>query len=973
MRASDGSSGSLPSGTVTLMFTDIEGSTELWDRLGDGFAPVLGTHNVILRDAVAAHNGVVVKTEGDAFMMAFASPVDAVRCAISAQRDLQRQQWPGPVGELRVRMGLHTGAPLLRDGDYLGPPVNRAARICDAGHGQQILVSGVTARLVQEQRLEGLELRDLGHHQLPGLSEPTRLYQVCHPDLPRGAFPPVRTLDHHPHNLPQALTSFVGRDAELRDVERLLAHEDARLLTLTGPGGSGKTRLALAVAGQQLSRFPDGVWFVDLSAVRDTDHLITEIGTSVGMKFQPTEAPLGQVKRHFERKRALLVLDNFEQVADAAEAVVDLLGNSEHLRCLITSRERLRVSGEHEYRVPPLALPPDTDALDALSRCDSVTLFLERAHQVAAGFGLTQQVARTVAQICHRVDGIPLAIELAAARVRTMTPSEILSRLERSFDILGSRDRDVPERQRTLANVLDWSYGLLEPEEQEGLAALAVFQGGCTLKAAEEVLTTSAVLDLLESLAGKSLLVTEEVSGQTRYLLFPAATHEYAARRLSESESHVDVRARHAAYYLQLAEAHKDMLIGPDQERAVAALTPEMDNIRAGRTWLASRRDGQGAARYALATSRLMRLLGLWEERREWATQAKSVLGEDAPPQVVGDLLHTLALAHHDLCDYDAARGTYEDSLAIRRRLDNREGMAATLNNLGIIAWARGDYEEARARYQESLDIQRELDDQRGVGASLSNLGSIACTVGDYKEAERLYQESLEKYRRLGESSSIANVLNNLGDLARRRGAYDEAEQHHRESLLLRQSLGDQSGIAASLNNLAEVACRQGDLTSAEQLCSDSLRMRRDLGDQRGVAMSLSTLGTIASASGRHQEGEAHLHKSLEAAHKLGERAMVALVLWELGHLYRAAGIRERAAELLACARAQLAEIGVRRGYEVSEINRELRELEKALGEAELAAAMIRGEAMSLDSAVQEVMHQDPLCQSGAGHRRRER
>jgi class 3 adenylate cyclase len=477
----------LPSGTVTFLFTDIEGSTALWERDSAAMQRAVERHLAILRDAIAAHDGVLFKTIGDAVQAAFGTASQALAAAIVAQAALQAEPWPDPPGPLRVRMALHAGVAEPVAGDYLAPSLNRLARLLAAGHGGQILVTEVVRRLLEGPHPAQATFRSLGEHRLRDLLEPEEVFQVVAPGLEQ-RFPPLRSLPSHPTNLAAPATPLIGRDAEIGEILRLLEGE-ARLLTITGPGGTGKTRLALEVAAEALSRFPDGVYFVDLSPLRDPVYVTPTIAGVLGVREAASEPLRDTLARYLAQRRLLLVLDNCEHVLEAAFDIVALLAAAPHLAILATSREPLHVQAEQEYPLAPLPLPAAQSEADlaTLSRIPSVALFVARAQAIDSRFALTAENAVAVAAICRRLDGLPLAIELAAARVRLLPPAALLARLERRLAILTGGARDLPARQRTLRDTIAWSHELLTPEEQLLFRRLAVFVGGFTLEGAESV------------------------------------------------------------------------------------------------------------------------------------------------------------------------------------------------------------------------------------------------------------------------------------------------------------------------------------------------------------------------------------------------------------------------------------------------------------------------------------------------------
>ena len=593
--------GSPPEAALTFLFTDVEGSTRLWEQYPREMQGALERHDRILHTAITAAAGGVVKTTGDGLMAVFADAGAAVSAAMSAQRALAAEPWPATC-PIRVRMGIHTGDAEARGGDYFGPAVYRAARIMAVGHGGQVLLSGVTAGLVEAGLPAGRTLRDLGQHRLKDLGRAERLVQVAETGLP-SEFPPLATLDRRPNNLPIQASAFVGRDAVLRDLRARLDDPAIRLVTLTGPGGTGKTRLALRAAADQIDRFPDGVFFVDLVPAIDADGVLGLIASTVGVADSTERSPLNELRRHFRSQGVLLVLDNFEQAAAAGPILLDLLADCPGLKLLVTSRQALRVRGENVVSVPPLSLPEATDragTADELSQFEAIQLFVERARAVRSDFRLTDENAAAVAEICRRLDGLPLAIELATARMNLFTPEALRDRLGSRLKLLGGGARDLPARQRTLRATIEWSYQLLDPPEQRLLALLSVVAGA----AVEAVEATAAGLDAaagvalapldgLGSLLDKSLVLQAERSGgdESPRIVLLETIREYAAEQLaSRPEFAAAARDHHARYFADLATNVSAPAADPDGVAAGDAVALESDNLRiAWRHWVAQR------------------------------------------------------------------------------------------------------------------------------------------------------------------------------------------------------------------------------------------------------------------------------------------------------------------------------------------------------------------------------------------------
>src|SRR5215207_4909116 len=589
----------LPSGTVTFLFSDIEGSTAHWERDRPVMAEAVQRHLAVLDAAIQTHGGVHFKTIGDAVQAAFPTAPAAVAAAVDAQRALLAAEW-GAIGPLRVRMALHAGeaTPDIR-GDFLAAPLNRLSRLLSAGHGGQILLSQTVQQLSRGALPPGTELRDLGEHRLRDLLEPEHVFQLLHPDLP-DRFPPLKSLGSRPNNLPRQPTAFVGREAEVRQVVDLLRREEVELLTLTGPGGTGKTRLALQAAAELLEDFADGVFFVPLAPLTASDLVPSAIASALGLRDEG-ERPLPDRLRDFlTDKQLLLLLDNVEHVSDAASLVADLLAAAPGLEVLATSRAPLRVRAEWEYPVAPLGLPPrQIPPPEQLVQYEAVRLFVARAQAVKPDFAVDDGNAAAVAEICRRLDGLPLAIELAAARVRMLPPPALLARLDKRLPLLTGGARDAPERQRTLRDTIAWSHDLLAPEERVLFRRLAVFAGGCTLEAAEAVGNQDGALDAfggLERLCEHSL-VRQDVGpgGQPRFVMLETI-REFGLERLAESGEEAAIRKGHAALFMELAEAAAPALTGPDPGPWLDQLETEHDNLR-GALWWAVSTDGKVGVR----------------------------------------------------------------------------------------------------------------------------------------------------------------------------------------------------------------------------------------------------------------------------------------------------------------------------------------------------------------------------------------
>ena len=806
----------LPTGTVTFLFTDIEGSTRLLQALGDQYPAVHDKHAAIIRQAVAEAGGVEVSTHGDAFFVVFASPAGAVRAAVAAQRGLAAHDWsPGPA--VRVRMGLHTGEGTLGGDDYVGIDVHRAARIADAAHGGQVIVSDATRGLVQHALPAGVSLRDLGPHQLRGIEDLERLHQLVVEGLPAD-FPPPRTPDARPGNLPPPLSSFVGREEELAAVERLLDH--TRLLTLTGPGGSGKTRLALQAAADLLTRYEDGAFFVDLSPVTDPDLVPAAAAKVLGVPEAAGRPVLEEVKDHLRNRELLLVADNFEQVTEAGPVIEELLLCAPGLRTMVTSRVVLSLPGEQEYPVPPLQVP-DAGGLPGdlatLGAVEAVRLFVERAVAATPRFALTGENAPAVAEITARLDGLPLAIELAATRTKVLTPDQILSRLKQSLSLLTSGARSLPERQRTLRGAIAWSYDLLDPVEQRLFARLSVFTGGWTLESAEAVCDPEElgldILDGLASLVDKSLIRRVEPPGRPSRFSMLETIREFGLERLEASGDLEPVRRRHAEHFLSLAEEAEPHLTAADQGEWLDRCDTEHANIRAALRWAVDRGDADRAQTAAGALWRFWQQRGHLAEGLRWL----------------------------------------EEVLAMPSGQGRTAARAKALAGAGGVAWWV-DRRGSRARYEEALAIERELGDPARLAQALYNQAFAVADEHDLESAPRLLEESLALFRQVGDEPGVAGVLTMQVVPDAMAGAWDRVVARVEEVVAIWRRLGERLNLAFGLIWLAFAYGRAGRRADARATALEALELFREADNPTGTALAFLDLAFLLTWEGRHSD-----------------------------------------------------------------------------------------------------------------------
>ncbi len=843
-----------PTGTVTFLFTDVEGSTRMWERDATAMRSALARHDGILRSAIEERGGHVFKTLGDAFCAAFSSAPEALAAALSAQRALHPRDRVEE-SSIRVRMALHTGAVDERAGDYFGPALNRVSRLLSAGHGGQTLLSLATQELVRDALPDGARLDDLGEKRLKDLFRPERVFQISVKDLP-SEFPPLRTLETLRNNLPLQPTPLVGREREVGEVCGRLRQQEIRLLTLTGPGGTGKTRLALQAAADLLDEFEDGVYFVYLAAVTDSDLFVAQIAGALGLQERGDVSLRDVLKEYLGRRELLLVLDNFEQLLSAVPLVGELLSAAPSLKVLATSRIPLGIYGEHEYAVSPLSVPdprrlPD---LGALSQYEAVRLFIERAEAAKAGFEITNDNAPAVAEICARLDGLPLAIELAAARIKLLPPKAILTRLSNRLKLLTGGAKDLPARQRTLRGAIEWSHDLLDEGERTLFARLAVFSGGRTLEAIEAVCDAEGdmpvdALDGVASLLDKSLLGREKTTEEEPRFVMLETIHEYAAEKLKESREYEELRALHAAYFLAFAEEAAPEIEGPDQVSWMERVETEHDNLRAAHSWSLEAGDAESALRIGGALWWFWVIRGHLSESRRWLSAGLSG-GEAAPAGVRARALLALGDLALRQGDYTRAVEDLQASLALYREAGDRRGAAQPLGILGWIASERNELELAEELLEEGLALSREAGTARDVSVVLNAVTELEFSRGDYARAAVLQEECLDLAREAGDVRSIGVYTHNLGLAEAAAGEYEQAEPLLQEARELHRQVGDWVSVAVGDTFIGFLALAWNDLDRAEEICVEAIRELQEQAQTPGVDFALDILAGVAASRG---------------------------------------------------------------------------------------------------------------------------
>jgi predicted ATPase/class 3 adenylate cyclase len=848
----------LPDGAVTMLFSDIEGSTALLSRLGDRYRETLSDHRVLLRAEFDAWRGHEISTEGDSFFVVFETAADAVACCLAGQRALAAHDWPGG-DTLRVRMGLHSGEVTRYEDSYVAMDVHRAARIAATAHGGQVVLSEPTLQAAGPLP-EGVSVRDLGFHRLKDIGAPERIYQLAGPGL-RADFPPLKSLGA-PASLPVPATPLVGRDDDVERLRTVISRPGVRLVTLTGPGGVGKTRLSLAAAAALDHAFPHGVFFVALAAVGDADVMWKTLASDLDVDGEGPAAVL----EYLRRRRMLLVLDNLEQLGGAGEVVAALVAAAPGLVVLATSRGPLYIQGEHEFPVPPLAVTRGTD-VDAVAASSAVRLFAQQAGMVRPGFAITGNNAADVAAICRRLDGLPLAIELAASRVRLLAPKALLARLGQSLG-LATAEAGRPSRQQTLRNIVAWSYDLLTPGTAQVFRRMSVFAGGCDLDALDAVAAggdgVPDPLELVAELHDVSLVtVTEGADGEPRLGLLETI-REYAFEHLEADDDLDGTRHRHADYYAGVAERAREQMDGPAQLTALDRLEAEHDNLRAALAWSLETPAAGPAGRgdRAVIGLRLVQALSpFWHqhghatEGRRWLQRAMDLASGDGGTPLA-KVAHGLGVLMDQQGEPDAARRLFERSLAIWRELGDRGQQARELSSLGIAYRHLGQLATARTFLEEAVALNRETGDMARLAASLANLGQLESSLGRWDRAIVAVQEALLLDRQYGSPFGVAVGQSTLALSTLRAGRPREARDLVCDMFDYVASSGNTAFFLNTLELAAVIAGALDEIPLAARLLGAAQTIRHESGMQltQPEAALLDELLAPARASMTPQE-----------------------------------------------------------------------------------------------------------------------
>jgi len=920
----------LPSGTVTFLFTDIENSTPLWEQYPGIMKSALAGHDAILKETVESNNGQIIKTTGDGVHAVFSTAMDAIEASLNAQHEFQTSEFFAKrpdVGKnsevsIRVRMGLHTGEAELRDGDYYGSTLNRAARIMGIGHGGQILVSEITLRVAREHLPQKISILDLGLHQLKGLNRPERIYQLNTRGL-QHEFPPLKSLSRATNNLPSQLTSFIGRECELAETKSRL--DGTRLLTLIGPGGTGKTRLSIELGSQILSTFKDGVWLVEFAPISDPSLIMQTIASVINIREIPGTPLKGLVHDYLREKHLLLILDNCEHLVEASAQVADdLLHIAPNIKIIASSREALGINGETVYRVPSLSLPEQADVTkDAAMGFESVQLFVDRASAANRKFQLTDEDASFVAQICSRLDGIPLAIELAASRITVFSPEQIAKRLDDRFRLLTGGSRTALPRQQTLRALIDWSYDLLSEDERALLRRLSVFAGGWTFEAAETICNSLDVLEHLPQLINKSLVVVNDEYDETRYYLLETI-RQYARDKLLENNEGERTRDRHLAYFLEMTEtAMPEMLTREKELEWIRKLEIEYDNIRAAVEWCLSNDP--------IAAMRLVRSLTYLYVVTSYASEGH-LWGEEALEKV--KLLT------------DSGKILSDDEKLHKARL---------ISGMSIMSFSMGDNRLTAIEAEQAVDLLRSLDDKWTLALTLAFHTAGKLITGKFDEAIVSIEEALELAEKLGDKyilGSVISAASNVESYVNRDIAKSDALREKAMELL--EQHGSRWSYGITVYGFGNLLILQKEFQKAREKFEIALQTMQEIGSTRNVIMIKSDLAHILRHEGNYSEAISSYRETILEWQRMGHRSAVAHQLECLAFIAKALEDTKKATKLLGAAETLRQKIEIdMTPPEREEYEKEFADLKANMDEKEFTSLWSEGQSMTMDEAIE--------------------
>ena len=889
----------LPEGTVTFLLTDVEGGTRLWDLFPDAMTGAINRYEEILRGSINDLNGIVIKTTGDGLHAVFSAAIDAVKAALACQRELAQETWNPKTGRLRVRIALQSGTAQLRGGDYYGDTLNRAAKLLSAGHGDQILISQSTGELIRAALPTDAALIDLGCHRLKNLLRPEHIYQLTVPDIPSN-FPVLRRLDPRSVSIPSQLTPFIGRTEEIGALRNLLKNDEVRVVTLVGAGGAGKTRLAVQTAAEIVADFPDGSFFIDLTPIVNPQLIPTSIANVLGIRETVVQSIEENVTQYLRSRSILLILDNFEQILDGAALVSQIVEEAPGIKIIVTSRKPLALEGERQYRVKGLPYPQKLDSLN-ISDYDAINLFINIAQRANPDFSLEDELDGVI-KICQLVQGLPLAIELAAPWVKVMPTEEIVYEIHRNISILTTRLKNIPERQKSLIAIFEQSWSYLSTQQRNTFAALSVFQGSFQLAAAKEIAGASykTILELVD----KSLLRWSSVKRFSIHELL--RQHVENQLRLSPGE-YLLVRNLHCEYYADFAGEFQGELFCDQHLEAMTQFGEDLENIRSAWEWAAAQLRLEQIQKISQALYDLEYIKGRYIESDILIIDVIIPLEATAESSQKDAVLSQLYLIQSWHCirrgKFKVAAEYAEKSLELLEKhdLSPRPGFAGDPSAaLGVVANALGNYEQAEEYGNIARDRAKSLGESLKLQLALNVLSNAAYYQGSYQDARDLALKAKSAALDLGGRWFLATILNDLGRIDQVMGEYKSASNNFRTTYKLRKDFDDLAGMATALKNLAAVSLLEKEYTQGKQFFEQSRWLYLDIGDRGGLARSLKGLARTARLTGNLESACRDMAEALDIAAELGFAPLALELLAEAGELLITGRLPEQGILLLA-------------------------------------------------------------------------
>lgn len=948
-----------PTGTVTFLFTDIEGSTKLAQKFHVSLQDALEKHHSILKETIESSNGFIFKSIGDAFCCSFQNPADAIKAAVDSQKKLIAKEWQDT--EIKVRMGIHSGNAEWSGSDYMGYiTLARTARVMSVAHGGQILISNDAYKLSESESLNEISFRDLGERRLKDLVQPMNLYQILSPALPSD-FPPLKTLDARPNNLPVQLTNFIGREKELLDIKKLL--KSTRLLTILGSGGTGKTRLALQAAADLIDEFANGVYVSEMAAISDPFYITKVLIDSLQVKEKPGYSQEESLIDFLKGKEILIIIDNCEHlIYECAKLTGRILQNCPDLKIIATSREALNCIGEQIYRLPSMTVPENLNESnpEQITQYESVRLFIERALSVNINFRVNNDNAPALAGICSRLDGIPLAIELAAARIRVMSVEKIFERLDDRFTLLTGGNRTSLPRQQTLKALIDWSYELLTVNEKILWNRLSVFNDGWTMNSAEEIcsdeiISKNEIPDLLIHLADKSIVIYDDSKDRFRML---ETIRQYGSVKLIENNNEAGIHLKLVNYFKSISAFEKFRSENKSFTVWMNTLDTEHNNILSAIEWLLKNRMFEMCSEIVKELGNFWNTRGhiltgskiiqdLLESRSEISKSNMTILYSES-----GNLLRAQGI-------FEKAKESYEKCLELSLELDNKIQIANALLGLGNVEAQSGNFEKAGRFFKKSLAVSRECNFSSGITFSLNNLGNVSLVLGDLKQAEKYSMESLEINRKSGNKRDIAFTLDTMSNILVELGNYDLSLKYLEECLALTKEIGDKSGIAFALNNMSGIYHRKGNNEQAKSYLEESLRIRMEIEDKNGIAYSYYNLGSIFFEEKKFEQAREYFRNSLKLRIELGDKLGIAYSLLSVKSILELENESLKSVKILGIFKNIIDSIGIDEGNHEFDFHQNLsKEIHEKLNSKEYSEYFNEGYTMKNDEALRYAVEQ---------------